>query len=512
LPLQDLKKLATTCSARISTISLDDAVSIDNTLLRKIVLASEKKFGTAQLAPDERSIVITTSTDKVTYITLQEIRRLVELTVYLDALMAYSTALDKISNEAFGANRKVAPAVNVFSLLPATNFGSVSKKDIAEIKKAIGTILPDVKDRARMTKLLSEPSWAGIGSGKKLDRNDWINSPLLSVGGMVANASAKRVEFCEVLLELGVTTSALRISASTHAIPGGENVIYYGAPGTGKSRKIKDLTEDSPHIKTIFHPDMQNSDFVGSLKPVMADENVKYEFSPGPFAKSLALARSNPSEIVYLIIEELNRAPPAAVFGELFLLLDRETNGSSEYSVDFPSDEFKQWLYHETGQYTERISLPSNLSIFATMNSADQGVYPVDTAFRRRWHQEYMPIDFSHKDCPKGSFDIIKEDGTSGEILWIEFARILNLFLSKQLKFSEDRLLGPWWVTDAELLSRLVPGKLLIYLWDDLLRHKGREEIFASNIDSYGELAEKQEVPERIFSTKLLSLLEPKLL
>ena len=112
---------------------------------------------------------------------------------------------------------------------------------------------------------------------------------------------------------------------------GGENILFYGAPGTGKSDAIGKRIGNSPNVTTVFHPDMQNSDFIGALKPAVDGENVTYKFSPGPFAKALRSAYNKPEQNVYLVIEELNRAPAMAVFGELFQLLDREDNGESTY-------------------------------------------------------------------------------------------------------------------------------------------------------------------------------------
>lgn len=290
-------------------------------------------------------------------------------------------------------------------------------------------------------------------------------------------------------------------------LAGGENIIFYGAPGTGKTYSVDAMVDGKLSVRTVFHPDMQNSDFVGALKPVMQEDRITYSFSPGPFALALRNALAHPDRENYLVIEELNRCPAAAVFGDLFLLLDRDGDGTGKYDVDFPTPEFKAWLSNSLGHDIDRLSLPSNLWLLATMNSADQGVYPIDTAFRRRWRQEYVPIDYA--TAPEGTLEIILSDGSIQSIPWHVFAKKVNYHLTDQLDIAEDRLLGPWFVTAEDLArSRFVPGKVLIYLWDDLLRHHGREKVFdVSAVKTFGEVSARVETSQRVFSDELLATL-----
>jgi hypothetical protein len=291
-------------------------------------------------------------------------------------------------------------------------------------------------------------------------------------------------------------------------LTGAQNILYYGAPGTGKSHKVQQLIGTSRSFTTVFHPDMQNSDFIGSLKPGLDEKGgVTYAFRPGPFARALSFACANPSEKVYLVIEELNRAVAAAVFGELFQLLDRTKDGSGRYGVDFPSPEFEAWFaatLKEVELETSRLLLPSNLWILATMNSADQGVYPLDTAFRRRWVQEYVAINY--ENAPDLDVTCILNAGPIN-ISWKTFVEALNRFLVSELDIGEDRLLGPRFVDEHELVDGALPGKLLIYLWDDLLRHHGRNELFAEGVKTYGEIDRRSKNKEPIFSTRFLSRL-----
>lgn len=291
---------------------------------------------------------------------------------------------------------------------------------------------------------------------------------------------------------------------------GGENIIFYGAPGTGKSHRVDAMISVSgTHpIRTVFHPDLQNSDFFGCLKPRMDGDKVRYDFAPGPFMEALAAAYLSPAQPVYLVIEELNRAAAAAVFGDLFLLLDRDDNGASEYSVSFPSPESRMWLEAETKREHSSIKLPSNLSIYATMNSADQGVYPIDTAFRRRWRQEYLPLNYSAG--PDGEVAYADESNTLQSMEWKAFVEVLNRFLvgNHSLSVAEDRLLGQWFVKKNELGGGNIPEKVLLYLWDDLLRHEGREQIFdTTTIPTYGALDKAAKEKKRFLSSAFLRAL-----
>lgn len=296
-------------------------------------------------------------------------------------------------------------------------------------------------------------------------------------------------------------------------LTGGENVIFYGAPGTGKSNMVdtKIKAAGKTPYRTVFHPDLQNSDFFGCLKPQMNGENVRYEFSPGPFMKALAEAYRTPGEPVFLVIEELNRAAAAAVFGDLFLLLDRDDDGKGEYDVSFPSPESENWFETTTGLAHQELLVPSNLFIYATMNSADQGVYPIDTAFRRRWRQEYLPLDYDKG--PDGDVSYVDAAENRHARAWREFVKLLNKHLtsSQTLDIAEDRLLGQWFVKKKELDGKGIPEKVLLYLWDDLLRHEGREHVFDSGttgkVKTYGDLVIEAAAGRRFLSDSFLGRL-----
>ena len=162
---------------------------------------------------------------------------------------------------------------------------------------------------------------------------------------------------------------------------------------TKKFRPLKDnLLEDFPenYERVTFHPDYSYANFVGTYKPVPEGKDITYKYVPGPFMRILQKAIEKPSEPFLLVIEEINRANVAAVFGDVFQLLDRTEDYESEYPID-TSEDMKTYLNKD------KIILPSSLFIWATMNSADQGVFPMDTAFKRRWDFKYFSINNNEK-------------------------------------------------------------------------------------------------------------------
>lgn len=291
----------------------------------------------------------------------------------------------------------------------------------------------------------------------------------------------------------GKSVESMPISERSR-IFGGCNLIYYGAPGTGKSHTIDELTVGARKVVTVFHPDTQHSDFVGALKPMMDGGNITYQFSPGPFTRALIEALTYTEQHVYLIIEEINRAPAAAVFGELFQLLDRK-NGASKYEIDAADPDMLAYINNALPDGLKKqtkIHIPSNLSLLATMNSSDQAVMPLDTAFKRRWSFRYIKIDFDSTDVSAQAFILMTSQGHV-KISWRDFAdKVLNHKL-KELNIPEDRLLGPFFLSESELSSEeaandALCGKLFVYLWDDVLRYRGRDVIFAENIRTFGDL------------------------
>jgi len=292
---------------------------------------------------------------------------------------------------------------------------------------------------------------------------------------------------------------------------GGISKIIYGAPGTGKSHEI-DIKYKSNKIKTVFHNEYSYFDFVGSYKPVplyiestdnittldgkvfsLGKPTINYQFVPGPFVESIINCFKEPSHIHTLVIEEINRGNAPAIMGEIFQLMDRDTNGKSEYTINIDSI-MKSHIEKESKVKFDQLFIPSNLNIIATMNSADQGVFPLDSAFKRRWKYKYMPIDFS------GISTTLEIDYLGSKISWVKFIEGINTNLTK-LGVKEDRLIGPYFIKPSEVNEDTVKSKLFIYLWDDILRHL-RPNFFADSVKRYSDLIleyEKQSTANPIF-------------
>lgn len=315
--------------------------------------------------------------------------------------------------------------------------------------------------------------------------------------------------------------SSTRASVSGPRVTGGTNRIFYGAPGTGKSYRVHgEMSDGAEKIVTVFHPDTQHNDFVGALKPKMekdeqGESSITYSFRPGPFTCALILAIARPDRKVCLIIEEINRASAAAVFGELFQLLDREPDGTSTYSINATDPDMIEYINTELGTMgctpVDSLRIPSNMSLLATMNSSDQAVMPLDTAFKRRWNFEYLPIDLSKPEIPQTEIIFTTNSGKYS-VLWRDFAQIINDTLV-ECEIAEDRLIGPFFLDSKELengeaAKAALGGKLFIYLWDDVLRHVGHQKIFASTFRTFGNLSAAFRNDMAVFSTAVENRLE----
>ena len=308
--------------------------------------------------------------------------------------------------------------------------------------------------------------------------------------------------------------SSMEIPQPIHALnfqlnfpsPFEKNRIIFGAPGTGKSyhlkREAEELCEgDAERIERVtFHPDYAYSHFMGCYKPqTTPDGGVRYGFVPGPFLRVLvkALRSGMEGEATphLLLIEEINRARVAAVFGDAFQLLDRVDDEFSEYDIAV-SEDVKAYLSEELGcspNDCERIRIPGNMFIWATMNSADQGVFPMDTAFKRRWTFEYLPID------PEDAPDVLIPVNTNGEtsyVSWNVLRGAINDRLSA-MRINEDKLIGPYFLKPSVLegdengrvknlaaFNKSFKNKILMYLFEDAARQR-RQELFRGCVDCH---------------------------
>ncbi len=340
----------------------------------------------------------------------------------------------------------------------------------------------------------------------------------------------------------GYEPSAANATPETPKVSFPKNRILYGAPGTGKSKQLSiDVGDEGVLFKEIrrvtFYPDYTYGQFVGSYKPfpvyrkednVVDYTNVDQDFGhepmidyrlvPGPFLEILGQAILNPGKNYLLIIEEINRAVVASVFGDIFQLLDRETDerepyyGGSAYSIaasaeiraylnrlfgNAPSAAGKSWFADEFSR-TGTLRIPANLYIWATMNSADQGVMPLDSAFKRRWSFEYIALDEG-----KEVTETWRVNFMGREMSWNALRECINNYLTADTSFrvAEDKLLGPFFMGIAELLdSKAVNNKLLLYLKDDVLRHAGSGLFFRKENSTLSRIfraaANDQKAPE----------------
>lgn len=280
--------------------------------------------------------------------------------------------------------------------------------------------------------------------------------------------------------------------------------IFYGAPGTGKSHRIKNdervkvADEKNLVFRTTFHPDSDYSTFVGAYKPTMQpvadkykavagkDEEIAYSFVPQAFLQAYVAAWNHEDENVFLVIEEINRGNCAQIFGDLFQLLDRDNEGYSEYPIkadidlvryleDGKDEDGQDVLKNKDGIKGGKLKLPKNLYIWATMNTSDQSLFPIDSAFKRRWDWVYQPIDTA-KDT---WYVKVGEDYYS----WTAFLNKVNDELLTD-ETAEDKHLGFYFCKAAErkdgtegqpnvITAEAFVGKVLFYLWNDVFKVYG---------------------------------------
>ncbi|WP_304480310.1 AAA family ATPase [uncultured Duncaniella sp.] len=309
-------------------------------------------------------------------------------------------------------------------------------------------------------------------------------------------------------------------------------VIYYGAPGTGKSFTIDDMTDDKNSVRTTFHPDSDYASFVGAYKPTMEDvpisatyqtkegsygeyltktekhpgteRKIVYKYVPQAFLKAYVAAWSNLDTPYFLIIEEINRGNCAQIFGDLFQLLDRNNAGSSSYAIhadeditqflssdskgfaslsDEQKDAIRAFELHKDNGKTQAVGqdilngelllLPPNLYIWATMNTSDQSLFPIDSAFKRRWNWKYMPIEYHPID--KKTQQPIDWNFQIGDNIysWGQFLSKINPEIYT-LTESSDKQMGYFFAkadnTTGIISEEVFLNKVLFYLWTDVFK------------------------------------------
>lgn len=249
--------------------------------------------------------------------------------------------------------------------------------------------------------------------------------------------------------------------------------IYFGNPGSGKSYKVETETKGKKVFRTTFHPDSDYSTFVGTYKPESDGDTIRYAFVPQTFTNAYIEAYKDIGTPVYLIIEEINRGNCAQIFGDLFQLLDRGADGFSEYSINADKD-LRDYIRCELATYkgidTEpegikdgKLRLPPNFHILATMNTSDQSLFPMDSAFKRRWDWEYVPIQY--KGATSDSFTITLSDK---KFRWIDFLKAVNDKIRRTTE-SEDKQLGNYFIK-SDIDEKEFKSKVMFYLWSEVCK------------------------------------------
>ena len=306
--------------------------------------------------------------------------------------------------------------------------------------------------------------------------------------------------------------------------------IYYGAPGTGKSHTINENTEGESVIRTTFHPDSDYSTFVGAYKPTMGllpicdelgqpmkigstvlhKEQIIYEFVDQAFLQAYVNAwkfyaeNSDATKKQYLVIEEINRGNCAQIFGDLFQLLDRNDYGFSVYPINADKDMKKQLEkafkgvnidnadsinQHYKGRNVVKevldgdiLLLPNNLYIWATMNTSDQSLFPIDSAFKRRWEWQYMPIGKGFDE--NGHAIKWAIEGATQKFDWWSFLEKINAQVGEATQ-SEDKKLGFFFckATEGVISAEKFVGKVIFYLWNDVFKNNGFEGSIFKDVD-----------------------------
>ena len=353
--------------------------------------------------------------------------------------------------------------------------------------------------------------------GYSLTQNE--NSAVRALGEIIASVKLSEAEITAIAEEIVNYDFVNRLTT-------GCNVLLYGVPGSGKSWTIEHeyCKPGSVVERLVFHPDYTYSDFIGQILPAVAEDGqVSYKFTPGPFTNILREAYNHPDKEYILIIEEINRGNAPAIFGEVFQLLDRKVEirdvdddgypiGTSEYGIT--NSNIAEEMYGKERK-TDKVRIPSNLSVIGTMNTSDQNVFTLDTAFQRRWEMRLIENDFANVDSTFADAEIL--DTT---VTWRNFCTEINKIVvgnSARMTSAEDKRLGAYFIhlrdlkfddkmgdlkeydvlrkkeskgslapeekeeitviRDAMKQNRKFPEKVIKYLWDDAFKFN-REVIF----------------------------------
>ena len=388
-----------------------------------------------------------------------------------------------------------------------------------ELRKILGSPVHTEQIQARIAPWFSFVGWGGLLIEQAVDENGYrrLVEPAIPIIDKILEKSPVYVdikdekEWLDYYIgekneeDVSNKTMGERIKFYTGFTSDFErNRILFGAPGTGKSytlNKEKNILlgvdNEINYERVTFHPDYSYANFVGTYKPIpykdeSGKDSITYKYVPGPFmriyVKAILNGRTENVKPYILIIEEINRANVAAVFGDVFQLLDRDDYGVSEYPIQ-ASEDMKKYLAEALGGDPDdfcQLRIPDNMFIWATMNSADQGVFPMDTAFKRKWDFTYLGIDDSENELI-GKYVVLGNQNRQ-KVEWNKLRKAINVFLAKQ-KINEDKQLGPYFISrsivvpketnviDRERFIKTFKNKVIMYLFEDAARQK-RSSLF----------------------------------
>lgn len=406
---------------------------------------------------------------------------------------------------------------------------------------AIQSLDLDDESKSNLRKFITDYDW--WHGAKTIDRGDFYVSPILTCAALVNASQSFVADLCaflsdkedlasSVVLGADATSKNSKTDNNFLATKSTLQQIYYGAPGTGKSHVINDMTQGEKVIRTTFHPDSDYSTFVGAYKPttknvVMRDlsghpiyegdkelyeDKIVYKFVAQAFLQAYVKAwtyfakKQDGEELKkqFLVIEEINRGNCAQIFGDLFQLLDRNDYGFSDYPIqadmdmkNYLSEAFRGLKIASAERINaiynkdvvskvlsgEELLLPSNLFIWATMNTSDQSLFPIDSAFKRRWDWQYMPISKGHDDKTGAEINW-RIQGETKEYDWWSFLEKINEHIDSTTN-SEDKKLGFFFckAKDNVISSETFVGKVIFYLWNDVFKDYGFDDSIFDDVD-----------------------------
>lgn len=449
--------------------------------------------------------------------------------------------IDKINDETLPYNRKIGTGADKNLFVVGAKFYDTLKKFFPEVikdreEKKTGRNSPKIKSYFQYTSLLNDIDFINkeielhfpkeskidfdsyfkkckaLSVKQKLNSSIFLESEIANAQNGIAFKNWDD-NFKEIIKEILLPTSQLKvflfkdaknetcafwefkqeyISKSKTLLSSNVNEkliqkIFYGAPGTGKSHKVKELVtgKEERTERVTFHPEYDYNSFVGGYKPTMDGKDIRYEFVPQAFSNIYVKAWNDLDNDYYLVIEEINRGNCAEIFGDIFQLLDR----TNEYRIT-PSKELKEYL---TIQFTgntkidgNKLILPPNLNILATMNTSDQSLFPMDSAFKRRWDWEYIPINYEDSENNKSSKFKVQLSKTES-FSWLSFIKSVNSVIKQNDNLGMDKCLGNYFIKPEteEIDIETFVNKAIFYLWNDVFKDEMEENNIFLNKTTY---------------------------